>query len=69
MIDSRSIMPALCAELDALGAEIAWLRAERERTTYRLEQALREQDRLRRHVLTLDAPHPTGGGDQLDRIC
>ena len=37
-------------ELTRLEAEIARLRLSRERSTYRLEQRLRERDRVARHL-------------------
>ena len=38
-------------ELTRLEAEISRLRLTRERATYKLEQAVRERDRLARHLL------------------
>ncbi|HVF02130.1 MAG TPA: hypothetical protein VNA27_12470 [Rubrobacteraceae bacterium] len=40
-------------EINRLEAEVSRLRLLRSRTTYKLEQALREQDRLARHLVTL----------------
>ena len=41
---------ALRDELDQLDRQISKLREVRAATTYRLEQAVREADRLRRHL-------------------
>jgi hypothetical protein len=48
--DRRATIAALGSELTELEAEISCQRLIRERATYRLEQALREGDRLARHI-------------------
>jgi hypothetical protein len=53
----------LHAELAEVEAAIGRLRADPQRTTYKLKQAVCERERLRRHCQTA-----TGGGDPLDRI-
>jgi hypothetical protein len=40
----------IATELSELDAEIRRLLLTRERTTYKLEQAIRERDRLTRHI-------------------
>jgi predicted nucleic acid-binding Zn-ribbon protein len=50
MRSAEDTSAALVIELDELEAEISRLRQVRERATYRLEQALRERDRLSRHL-------------------
>jgi hypothetical protein len=52
-MDKETIITALGAELTQLEAEIGRLRLVRERTTYRLEQLLRERDRLAHHLASL----------------
>jgi hypothetical protein len=49
MNDVRSLE----AEILALEREISRLRLIRERATYRLEQAVRERDRVARHLASL----------------
>jgi hypothetical protein len=44
----------LLEQLDRLDCEINLLRGRRALTTYKLEQALREQDRVRRHLDALE---------------
>jgi predicted nucleic acid-binding Zn-ribbon protein len=44
----------LLAQLDHIDAEINTLRGRRALTTYKLEQALKERDRLQRHLDALD---------------
>lgn len=53
MIDKRETLEALGNEMAALEAEIGRQRLIRERATYLLEQAVRELDRLRRHLASL----------------
>jgi hypothetical protein len=48
--NDKETMGALGAELTELEAEISRQRTIRERATYRLEQAVRERDRLARHL-------------------
>lgn len=48
-------------ELTRLEAEIGRLRLTRERATYRLEQRVRERDRVARHVASL-AQEEAGAG-------
>lgn len=50
-------------ELTRLEAEIGRLRLTRERATYRLEQRVRERDRVARHVASLAQEE---AGDGLD---
>jgi hypothetical protein len=53
VIDKRETLEALGNEMAALEAEIGRQRLIRERATYLLEQAVRELDRLRRHLASL----------------
>jgi chromosome segregation ATPase len=53
LINEETTITALGAELDELEAEISRLRQVRERATYRLEQALRERERLVRHLASV----------------
>ena len=53
MIDKETTLTLLSDELTQLEAEIGRQRLIREKATYRLEQALRERDRLARHLLYL----------------
>jgi hypothetical protein len=50
VIDKEATIAAVGDELRELKAEISRLRLLRSETTYRLEQALRECDRLTRHL-------------------
>ena len=53
MREHKDTLTVLGTELTRLEAEIGRLRLTRERTTYRLEQRLRERDRVARHLATL----------------
>jgi chromosome segregation ATPase len=50
MTTHESTINALADELTQLEHDISRLRLIREKATYKLEQALREQDRLSRHL-------------------
>jgi hypothetical protein len=53
MISHKDTLVVLGDELTRLEVAISRLRVTRERTTYRLEQAVRERDRVARHLTTL----------------
>jgi hypothetical protein len=53
VIDREETLIALGDELTQIEAEISRLRLTREKATYRLEQAVRERDRLARHAASL----------------
>ena len=53
MIDKKATLVVLGDKLTQLEAEISRLRLTRERVTYRLEQAVRERDRVARHLASL----------------
>ncbi len=53
MTDHKDTLTALGAELTRLEAEISHLRLTRERATYRLEQRVRERDRVARQLASL----------------
>jgi hypothetical protein len=53
-IEHMETRTELVAELDERELEISRQRLIRERATYRLEQLLRERDRLTRHLASLD---------------
>ena len=63
MIDREETLTVLEDELTRLEAEIGRLRLTRERCTYRLEQAVRERDRVARHLASLTQEEV---GDGLD---
>lgn len=49
----RETLAVLGDELTRLEVEIGRLRLARERSTYKLEQAVRERDRVARHLASL----------------
>ncbi len=53
MTDHKDILVVLGDELTRLEAEIARLRLTRKRATYRLEQRVRERDRVARQLASL----------------
>ena len=53
MTSHKETLTVLGDELTRLEAEIGRLRLTRERTTYRLEQRVRERDRVARHLASL----------------
>jgi hypothetical protein len=52
-MDKETIVTVLGDELTQLEAEISRLRLTRERATYKLEQAIRERERVARHLASL----------------
>jgi hypothetical protein len=52
-MDKEAIVATLGAELTQLEAEMSRLRLTRERATYKLEQSVRERDRVARHLASL----------------
>jgi hypothetical protein len=52
-MDKETTIAVLGDELVQLEAEIGRLRLTRERLTYKLERAVRERDRLARHLASL----------------
>jgi hypothetical protein len=52
-MDKETTIAVLGDELTRLEAEIGRLRLTRERATYRLEQRVRERDRVARHLTLL----------------
>jgi hypothetical protein len=61
MTSHKETLILLGDELARLEAEIGRLRLTRERTTYRLEQRVRERDRVARHLASL-AQEEVGDG-------
>ena len=59
-MDKETTLTLLSDELTQLEAEIGRQRLIREKATYRLEQALRERDRLSRHLASLAREEGTG---------
>ena len=53
MMDQETTINALSTELTELEAEISRLRLTREKATYKLERAVRERDRVARHLASL----------------
>ena len=62
----KGTLAVLGDELTRLEAEIGHLRLTRERVTYRLEQRIRERDRVARHLASL-AQEEVGDGLEVRR--
>jgi hypothetical protein len=52
-MNKEKTLTVLGDELNSLEAETSRLRLTRERATYKLEQAIRERDRVARHLASL----------------